>query len=548
LGDSWIYNPAMMEWLETHPRFFLLAGMLVLCGALYGSSLGNAFVLDDGPAVQANPYAHWPPDPGGILSTNYWGSPPHYRNLTIYRPLSTLSFALVDGVASGDAAAGGQRSVNILLHALVAWLTALLVLAWSGSRGAAWIAGILFAVHPVHSEAVLGVVSRAELLAAVFALWAVVNHLGWSGDEARGPRIRRGVLGIALVGLAILSKENGATVIVGLLLVDGLAMLARRMGWEDARRGAPWWVHLGNLGVLGGYMVLRSRVLSGILAGDLDPFDNPLVGAGALARILTPFKLLWINCRLMVAPVDLTWDYSFNHVPVVSSLQDGAAWAGVGIALLMVALTLWAARRARPLAACLALFAASYSVVSNMVFLSTILMAERLLYLPSAFFIGALVVLGWMVWPHGEAPWLRRGLLAALVLVSLGYSARTAVRIPEWRDGLALAEAGVRVAPDSAKSRSLLGHELAAAGRPKEAIPHLRASLALDPTNFLAHFNLGLALHRVGQSEAAFHAWEAALLTSKGTHRDARAALCTAALSARRIDLLERWCPMGGRK
>lgn len=153
-----------------------------------------------------------------------------------------------------------------------------------------------------------------------------------------------------------------------------------------------------------------------------------------------------------------------------------------------------------------------------------------------------------MVWPHGEAPWLRRGLLAALVLVSLGYSARTAVRIPEWRDGLALAEAGVRVAPDSAKSRSLLGHELAAAGRPKEAIPHLRASLALDPTNFLAHFNLGLALHRVGQSEAAFHAWEAALLTSKGTHRDARAALCTAALSARRIDLLERWCPMGGRK
>lgn len=538
----------MMEWFESHPRFTLLAGMLVLCGALYGSSLGNAFVLDDGPAVRSNPHAHWPPDLGGILSTNYWGSPPHYRNLTIYRPLSTLSFALVDGVVSGDGAAGAQRSVNILLHALVAWLTALLVLAWSGSRGAAWIAGVLFAVHPVHSEAVLGVVSRAEVLTAVFVLWAVLNHLGWSEDDGRRSRVRRGILGITLVALAVLSKENGATVIVGLLLVDGLSMLARRMGWGDPQRGAPWWVHLGNLGVLGGYMLLRSRVLSGILAGELNAFDNPLVGATALARILTPFKLLWINCRLLVAPVELTWDYSYNHVPVVTSLGDGAAWAGIAVALLMLALTAWAARRAGALAACLALFAASYSVVSNIVFLSTILMAERLLYLPSVFFIGGLVVLGRMVWPDAEAPWLRRGLLAALVLVSLGYSARTATRIPEWRDGLTLAEAGVRVAPDSAKARSLLGHELAAAGRAEEAIPHLRVSLALDPTNFLAHFNLGLALHRVGQAEPAFHAWEAALLTSKGTHDDSRAALCTAAFSARRMDLLKRWCPIGGKK
>jgi len=244
--------------------------------------------------------------------------------------------------------------------------------------------------------------------------------------------------------------------------------------------------------------------------------------------------------------VDLTWDYSFNHVPVVSTLWDGAAWSGIAIATGMVALLVWAVRREGALAACLALFAASYSVASNIVFLSTIIMAERLLYLPSAFFLAALAVVGHRVWPGGEAPWFRRGLLAALVLVSLGYSARTAERIPEWKDGLTLAEAGVRVAPDSAKARHFLGHELASAGRPEEAIPHLRASLALDPTNFLAHFNLGLAFYGTGQPEAAFRAWETALLTSNGTHRNSRAALCTAALSARRIDLLTRWCPIGG--
>ncbi|MFH1531515.1 MAG: tetratricopeptide repeat protein [Pseudomonadota bacterium] len=536
-----------MDWIENHPRIAVLAGMVVLCGALYGSSLGNGFVLDDVPAVQANPHAHWPPDIGGILSTNYWGSPPHYRNLTIYRPLSTLSFALVDGMVPGEAVApGAQRAVNILLHALAAWLVALLVLAWIGSVGTAWAGGILFAVHPVHSEAVLGVVSRAELLAAVFALWAVLNHLGWSREEDRSARVRRGVLGVILVTLAIFSKENGATVVVGLLLVDGLAAVRRRMDRGAHPRGAPWWTHLGSLAVLGGYLLLRSRVLSGVLAGDLDPYDNPLVDASVLARVLTPFKILLLNCRLLVAPVELTWDYSYNHVPVVSTLWDGAAWSGIAIATAMTALLVWAVRRDGALAACLALFAATYSVASNIVFLSTILMAERLLYLSSAFFLGALAVVGHRVWSDAEAPWCRRWLLAALVLVSLGYSARTAVRIPEWEDGFTLAEAGVRVAPDSAKARHFLGHELAAAGQPAEAIPHYRASLALDPTNFLAHFNLGLALHATGQLDAAFHAWEAALLTSKGTHESSRAALCTAALSARRIDLLQRWCTAGG--
>lgn len=538
----------MMVWIEKHPRTALFFGLLVLSIALYGSSLGNAFVLDDGPAVVSNPNAHWPPDLAGIATTNFWGSPSHYRNLTIYRPLTTLSFALVDGVAAGEAAPAAQRAVNIGLHALASWLVALLILAWAGGLGAAWVAGILFALHPVHSEAVLGVVSRAELLAAVFVLLAVLNHLGWAREEARAARGRRGIVGILLIALALFSKENGATVIVGLLLVDGVSALGRRLGAAGHRKCAPWWVHLGNVGALSGYMLIRSRVLSGLLAGDLNPYDNPLVGAGLLARILTPFKLLLINCRLMVAPLELTWDYSFNHVQVVSSVWDPLAWGGLAVAGAALALLVWAIRRDRALAAALVLLAASYSVISNMVFLSTIIMAERLLYLPSAFFLTAVVLVGVRAWPGEAAPWLRRGLIAALVVVSCGFAARTVVRIPEWRDGLSLAEAGVRVAPDSAKARHMLGHELATAGRSADALSHYRASLALDPTNFMAHFNLGLALRQEGRTDEAMMAWEAALLTSRGTHRDSRAALCTTALGARRGDLLKRWCPIRGEK
>ncbi len=533
-----------MAWIDNYPRTALFFGLLALSVALYSSSLGNAFVLDDGPAVVSNPNAHWPPDLAGIATTNYWGSPPHYRDLTIYRPLTTLSFVLVDGVVEGDAAPAAQRAVNIGLHALASWLVALLILAWAGGLGAAWVAGVLFALHPVHSEAVLGVVSRAELLAAVFVLLAVLNHLGWAREEARSAWVRRGIVGIFLVSLALFCKENGATVIVGLLLVDGASALGRRLGAKGPRSGAPWWVHMGNIGVLAGYMLVRSQVLSGLLAGDLNPYDNPLVGASLLARILTPFKLLLINCRLLVAPLELTWDYSFNHVPVVSSLWDPVAWGGLAVAGVALALLVWAFRRDRALASALVLFAASYSVVSNMVFLSTIIMAERVLYLPSAFFLSAVVLVGVRAWPGEEASWARRGLITALVLVSCGFAARTAVRIPEWRDGLSLAEAGVRVAPDSAKARHMLGHELAAAGRTAEALSHYRASLALDPTDFMAHFNLGLALHKEGRNDEAMMAWEAALLTSRGTHVDSRAALCTTALKARRGDLLKRWCPI----
>ncbi|MBM4371894.1 MAG: hypothetical protein FJ098_09585, partial [Deltaproteobacteria bacterium] len=269
-----------MTWLKHHPRVLLLAGLMALSAGLYGSSLGNAWVLDDQPAVVENPCAAWPPDLGCIATTNFWGDRPHYRHLTIYRPLATLSFALVDGlVPEPELGPAIQRGVNILLHGLVSWLVALLVIELLGGLGAAWATGALFALHPVHTEAVLGVVSRTELLAAAFVLLAVLNHRGWSREEGAARRALRGGTALLLVALAVLSKESGATLVGGLLVVDAAAAVGRRRGWTGHRVPAPWWVHAGGLLLLAGYLLLRARVLPGILAGDLNPYDNPLAAA-----------------------------------------------------------------------------------------------------------------------------------------------------------------------------------------------------------------------------------------------------------------------------
>src|SRR5262249_58745524 len=105
------------------------------------------------------------------------------RNL--YRPLTSMSF-FVDGTLSGMRPAW-FHGVNTVLHALATLLVTLLALELSGGRrSVGWVAGSLFAVHPIHVEAVAGIVGRSEILAALGALGAILSHRRALG-AARGP-------------------------------------------------------------------------------------------------------------------------------------------------------------------------------------------------------------------------------------------------------------------------------------------------------------------------------------------------------------------------
>src|SRR5438067_10934194 len=148
-------------------RCVIIAAVVFAC---YANALRCGLVFDDLNAIVNNPAVRRL-DVAHILTRPAWFA----RPVPIYRPVTTLGFAL-DHAAHGVRPLG-YHLVNVLLHAAVSVLVAAVVRHATGDAAIAFVTALLFAAHPVHTEAVTSVVGRAELLAGLFALaaWLVVD-------------------------------------------------------------------------------------------------------------------------------------------------------------------------------------------------------------------------------------------------------------------------------------------------------------------------------------------------------------------------------------
>ena len=136
--------------------------------ACYVNAVGNEFVLDDTRLIRDNLRIRSLANIPHLFASSYWDvAGPQ----ALYRPLVLVSYAVQYAIHGLSPA--GYTAVNIALHAAVSILLFSLVRAIGGSLFAAGVAGIAFAVHPVHTEAVTGISGRPELLAAFFVLLAV---------------------------------------------------------------------------------------------------------------------------------------------------------------------------------------------------------------------------------------------------------------------------------------------------------------------------------------------------------------------------------------
>ena len=187
----------------TGRRLLLLFCPLLALG-LYLPALRCDFVFDDRGVILMNPLLNDLRELPRLLVTSYWNAPGHAHEL--YRPLTSASFAV-------DAAISGMRPawfhlVNAILHALATLLVTLLALDLAGGRtAAAAVAGILFAVHPVHVEAVAGIVGRSEILAALGVLTAILFHRRALLDPRGRVSLLAGAAWLACL-LGMLAKES----------------------------------------------------------------------------------------------------------------------------------------------------------------------------------------------------------------------------------------------------------------------------------------------------------------------------------------------------
>ena len=199
----------------------MLAAVALIAVAVYVNSAWNGFAFDDTAIVGGNVNVvdlQWT----RIWQDNYWAKHDGIQPDSLYRPLTLWSYLANQALLPG--AAWAFHLVNVALHALVSVLVVLFAWRIVGDRNIAVVTGLLFAVHPLHTEAVANTVGRAELLAACWSLLALLVFLPVRPLDAETPPEQRsrwnGVLVAICFFAAILCKETPATLLPTFVALD----------------------------------------------------------------------------------------------------------------------------------------------------------------------------------------------------------------------------------------------------------------------------------------------------------------------------------------
>ncbi|HWP41002.1 MAG TPA: glycosyltransferase family 39 protein [Tepidisphaeraceae bacterium] len=447
--------------------------------ALFAVSIGGTYIYDDHGIIQNDPRIRDP-----ALWHLYWTQSYNGGVDNLYRPLVSMTYA-IQWWLHGDRP-WVFHLLNVLLHGASSACAAELARRLAGQR-AAWFAGLLFAAHPIHVEAVANIVGRAELMCALGTLGALVLML-------RPLTPGRAVAIAACFVLALLSKEQGMLVPV-LLLILGLS---RRLGGGtlDAELAAetvpvdPARLRQGRLLLtlllcwgLAGYVVWRESILKfwwdrNFLDWTINPMVpsewHPYGGSVGRDRWLMPLALLGRYAALLVLPIRLSPDYGAKVIGWSVRLSDPYLWIGAAAVLVWCVATVVSLlkRSAAGVFAALAL-AMSYGIVGNIVALIGVNFAERLMYLPSAFFL-LLVAMALTRLPR---PIFVGITTIALVLASI----RTVSYAARWNDRLEFYRRSLQEQPQSIRLVMLLAAEYAARGQLDEAEQVVRHGTRMLP-------------------------------------------------------------------
>ncbi len=475
-------------------------------------ALFPGFIHDDHRIIEQNELVRDPSRAGEILTSGYWtvGDTP-VPNL--YRPLTILSFSL--NYAIGGDSAVGYRLVNLALHLaatlLVLGLGLLLIPPKRpGESGwePAFIAALLFAVHPVHTEVLGEVVGRAELLAAVGTLVCVVAFLRARLSDGGRPGLWYAVSIAAFVG-GFLSKEN-AVVAPFLVLAADLLVTRRRPLWS---------FHAAAGAALALVLALRVAALGSLNPDGLVHFiDNPIAHMGPIEGRLTAIGVLALYAMLLVAPLRLSVDYSYDAIPAAAGIFDPRVLAGVVILAAGTVGFIHFRRRRPTVALAVAWLGLAMAPTANLLLPIGTIMAERLLYLPS---VGFCLLVAALLYRVDLGPGERHGawvggVRVVMAMVILAFAVRGAVRLLDWRDDRTLFRAAIEVVPDSVRARYNYGTASEEAGDDAEAQRAYEHAIRIWPEFSDAQYNLAGIYARQGRFEAAVRHYRAALAEQPG--------------------------------
>jgi tetratricopeptide (TPR) repeat protein len=496
-------------WLVTIPLFAV---------ALYANALRNGFVYDDVAQVVMNPWIKSIGNIAAVFTSGAWGFSGDVGNY--YRPLMHIFYMLVHSVFGLNPL--GFHLFNILLHAgnsaLVFFLTSRLLpeeqaevkyeqkerrLSFFSTSSLSstlflsppFIAALLFASHPIHTEAVSWIGGIPDLSFTFFCLTSlyVYMHL----PAARVPSLDRNyLLSLALFFLATLCKETALAFPLVLIAYDH-AMREDRPG--PLRRIAGY---LPFFAVAAAYFLLRFHAL-----GSLAPVKRH-AELSTYQYVINVFPLLRDYVVKLLLPMNLSVFYSFRPV---SSVLEASAMSAVIFVAVLTALVLIAYKKNKRVFFFLMLMLIPLLPVLYIPALGENPFAERYLYLPSLGFVLLLSLV--FRYARGANPKGAAAFGAAICLLLAIYSAATAKRNHVWKDEHTLWQDAVMKSPDAAIAHYNFGLVLYKEGALDKAIAQYQAALRLQPSPKVYN-DLAVAYNDIGLTDRAIELFHVAIQLS----------------------------------
>lgn len=505
---------AAIEQKMTGMKNWMIWLLIIIAFIAYANTINHDYAYDDYSVIKNNTIVSQGvtaiPE---IFSTPYrWG---FFRTSNdTYRPLSLVMFAIEYQAFDGDPAISHLLNVLIYVCCVVMLFVFLDIIFDKKKTPVAFIASLLFALHPVHTEVVANIKSRDELLCFFFALSSLVVFVKYI-DAGRFKQLLTGTI---LFFLSLLSKETS----VSLLFIIPLLFFVYKN--DNRRRSIS--VAAGGVFATILFLAIRYAVLSAHEANniaDIKFIDNFLAQAPSTSiKIATAVFIMGIYLKMLVIPYPLISDYSFNSITYVHLNNIWVLLILLVYALLLV-ISVYRLIKYKydTLALGILLYLFLIALFSNLLFLTGAAIAERFLFFPSVGFclcVAALLERRLLNISSSNIKNLAtdKVILWIIISVSALFFIITVNRNSKWKDNFTLFSADAQKLPGNAKLNYFLGNEIltqinAGQMQPQEfnaAIEKLYRAVNIYPQYTDAYKALGKGYSLAGRFDSAEYCYK----------------------------------------
>jgi tetratricopeptide (TPR) repeat protein len=479
-------------------KFIPILILLLVSFVAYFNALSNGFVYDDMAQVLENPWIKDIRNLPDIFSKSAWSFLPGLSTSNYYRPMMHIVYMLnyhLFGLKPW-----GFHLVNILFHCGASVLVFLIirgllteqrVTTSSAYLSPPFIAAMLFASHPIHTEAVTWIAGLPDVAFTFFYLLSFYLYISFRDGAKRGY-----LLSILAFAVATLLKEPALTLLIMLIAYDYQVKKLDETISAGIKRYIPY-VVVSVVYLLVRYYVLRS----------FTPIES-YIDLSTYESIINVFPLFREYLTSLLWPFNLNLWHTFHPI---TSLFEAKGIISIVVTVIFFIVAVAAYRKNKVLFFGLLLLVIPLLPVFYIKGISGKPYAERYLYLPSVGYVFLLAI--FLSWAKERLPRKVRSITIVFIVIVGLYTAGTINRNNVWKDNFSLWSDTVNKSPDSAMAHELLGTTLLYAGRNDEALEQYQIALRIDPTSVHIYRNRGLLYMNKGLLREAIIEFQKALQT-----------------------------------